>query len=683
MRSVASLSALALALGAAACEPAVTPATPAPVETAAPQPTSASADEDRPRLDQVPREAFNRLSAELNLPLFWIADDGSGSLSPGELATLWGYGDVTGPFVQGNDFTPQFMEAYAKIAKRHAEGPATAGLSEAEKARRALVREELSQGSPTLVETDLRAAPAEDRALVQHVTAAARIIEHIYQEQLGTAGQDAGIPADDPASRMLFHRNHGPYCQAPKTENNPACSAVSPRPPRVSGLYPAGAQKDPKFCDALEKRKDQKALLGPFTVVVEKGGALAAVPYSVAYKEEMTAVSRELAAAAEAVKSEGEAPLRAYLTAASKAFLDNDWEPADEAWVKMGVHNSRWYLRVGPDETYADPCSRKAGFHVSFARINQDSIAWQKKLDPVKGEMEEALAKLAGKPYTVRKVAFHLPDFIDVVLNAGDARAPLGATVGQSLPNWGPVANQGRGRTVAMTNLYTDADSRAVSRERAESLFCKGSVDQGAFDPALGTMATVLHEAAHNLGPAHEYRVKGKTDAEAFGGPLAGMLEELKAQTSAMFLADWLVKKGIVDQQRARLSHQSDLIWAFGHISEGMYGEGGAPKPYAQLAAIQVGYFLKAGAMVFRAEEAAVNGKDKGCFAIDAGKLDEAVAALEKSVLAIKAKGDRKAALALRGELVDADGEWKKLRALITERWLRYPKTSFVYAIDM
>src|SRR6476620_46419 len=120
----------------------------------------------------------------------------------------------------------------------------------------------------------------------------------------------------------------------------------------------------------------------------------------------------------------------------------------------MGVLNSKFYLRIGPDETYFEPCSRKAGFHVSFARINQDSLEWQKKLEPVKTDLEKAMADLAGAPYKARDVKFHLPDFIDIVINAGDSRDAFGATIGQSLPNWGPVAD-GRGRTVAMTNLYT------------------------------------------------------------------------------------------------------------------------------------------------------------------------------------------------------------------------------------
>lgn len=348
----------------------------------------------------------------------------------------------------------------------------------------------------------------------------------------------------------------------------------------------------------------------------------------------------------------------------------------------MGVNNSKWYVRVAPDETYADPCSRKAGFQVSFARINQDSIAWQQKLDPHKNEMEAALAALAGPPYAARSVTFHLPDFINVVLNAGDARAALGATVGESLPNWGPVANEGRGRTVAMTNFYTDADSRAALAEKAASVLCKSTLDPAGLDPALGIMGTVLHEAAHNLGPASEYKVDGKTGVEIFGGPLAATFEELKAQTSSFYLADWLAEKGVIEKKTAALGHLSEIIWAFGHISEGMYGGDGAAKPYSHLAAIQVGWLLDAGAMAYQPDELAANGHDKGCFAIHANKVPAAMASLEKAVLSAMARGDKPAAVALREKHVDAEGEYKRLRGVITDRWLRLPRASFVYSIE-
>ena len=166
--------------------------------------------------------------------------------------------------------------------------------------------------------------------------------------------------------------------------------------------------------------------------------------------------------------------------------------------------------------------------------------------------MEKALAELAGAPYKAREVSFKLPDFIDIVLNAGDSRPPSGATIGQSLPNWGPVANEGRGRTVAMTNFYTDPDSIEALKGTTESLFCKDTMAKYTTDREPQLMSTVLHEAAHNLGPAHQYKANGKIDREAFGGPLASTLEELKAQTAALFFTDWLVDKKQITARRGR-----------------------------------------------------------------------------------------------------------------------------------
>ncbi len=195
------------------------------------------------------------------------------------------------------------------------------------------------------------------------------------------------------------------------------------------------------------------------------GADLRPVPYTEAYKAEMGAIAKELlAAAALAAKNPAEAPFTAYLRAAAASFQTNDWVPADEAWAKMNAGNSKWYLRVAPDEVYWEPCARKAGIHLAFARINQASVEWQRKLAPVRQEMEQLIAQRAGAPYAARKVAFQLPDFIDIVINAGDDRSPLGATAGQSLPNWGPVVASGRGRTMVMSNLYQDADSRAARR---------------------------------------------------------------------------------------------------------------------------------------------------------------------------------------------------------------------------
>lgn len=627
----------------------------------------------------IDRVAFNRRAAELFLPLFWRGDaNNNGRIEPSELAVLAGYppDDYREWLDARGGFTAAFDDAYRKMLEPDV-SPTAAG----EAARHRLVLEELSQGRPTLVETDLTSANPAERNLVNHMLNAARLIERIYARQRGVFGMRAHIPESDPASQMLFYRNQSPFCEAPQTENDPACSALPEKPSRIVGLYPAEAQQDATFCETLQKAPNAGELMGHFSVVVagKKPGTFTTRPYTAAYAEDMQAIAKELEAAAAGL-GEDEAALKAYLTTAATAFRTNDWEPANAAWVAMNAQNSKWYVRVGPDEVYYDPCAWKAGFALQLARINPQSIEWQQKLDPMKQDMEKTLASMAGKPYTVREVNFKIPDFIDVVLNAGDQRNAHGATIGQSLPNWGPVAEQG-GRTVAMTNLYTDTDSRSQQAGLMASMFCKATNAQASTSPQETLIGSLLHEAAHNLGPSHEYRVNGKEDDVLFGGTLASTLEELKAQTSSMFLTDWLTERNVFTPEEARKIQLRNVAWAFGHISRGMYTADGTPRNYSQLAAMQVGAFMKAGAVSWHADEPAANATDKGCIEIDFAALPAAVQSFETEVLQIKASGDKARAEKLKAEFVDARDEFSRVKDVIAERWLRAPKATFVYGL--
>jgi hypothetical protein len=299
----------------------------------------------------------------------------------------------------------------------------------------------------------------------------------------------------------------------------------------------------------------------------------------------------------------------------------------------------------------------------------------------VKGEMERELARMAGPPYAAREVSFHLPDFIDVVLNAGDARDARGATIGQSLPNWGPVANEGRGRTVAMVNLYEDPDNRALARRVAASLLCPATMARWAEEEDATVMGTVLHEAAHNLGPAHEYAVGGRTDGAIFGGPMASTMEELKAQTSALWLTDWLAGKGVVSRDLAEKAHVHGVTWAFGHVARGMYDAEGKIKPYSALAAIQLGFLAERGALAWSPDAPAANGTDRGCMEIDFARMPAAVTELETRVLGIKARGDADGARALEARYVRAEGPLAALFGTVTERVLRNPAATFLYSV--
>lgn len=622
-----------------------------------------------PAFDRLERLRFNQLAVQTNVPLFWAADaDEDGAVDASELRSLLFYPEAE-PFVEDGELTEHFARTYEALVAAHA-APAPSDP------RLAAVIEELSTTAPTVIETDFSDLPADHRAFADRMLGVASMIDALYARQVGAARLEAEV-ADDAPSRSLFRRNWGPRCKGATTEGNAACSAIPGAPRQPVDVYPLELQATDDFCAALEAREGSAALLTPFTVVREREGALVAVPYHEEYADMMGPIARELRAAADAITDAEEEPLRTYLRAAAQAFEDDDWSPADEAWAAMNVRNSRWYVRVGPDEVYWDPCSQKAGFHLTFALINQGSLTWQDRLTPLQQRMEESVAALSDA-YEPRTVSFHLPDFIDIVVNAGDDRDSFGATIGQSLPNWGPVSEEGRGRTVAMTNLYTDPDSLARRRGLAESLFTAEAMALYTDDTEPGLLSTILHEATHNLGPAHEYRVRGQTDEEIFGGGLASTMEELKAQSGALFYAALLREEGIITEERQRQVYLDSMVWAMGHISRGMVTPTGQRKPYSQLSAIQVGFLTEAGALRWDPSARAANGEDTGAYSIDYARFPDAARELMTLVMRIKATGDRAEAERVAARFVDGDVVPHRT---IVERWNRAPRATFVYAI--
>lgn len=608
------------------------------------------------------RADFNRLAVKADVPLFWRADtDNEGVPDPAELATVGG--EKPTRYIGKDGLTRDFEKAYRQLVELR---------------RREAVERELAQGRPTIVETDMGKLSDEEKKIVTSLLSARVQLDTLYQLQTGHAVLKKKVPKGDLASQALFKRNQGVHCEAPLTQDDPFCSAVPDFGKNVVEVWPADETHDAAFCEKVAKADNAKELTAPFSVVRKKKGAFVATPYHKHFAGPMKAVAQTLEKTAKLIKSESEAPFKAYLLAAAKAFRTDDWEAADEAWSKMNAENSRFYLRIGPDETYWDPCQLKAGFHMSFALIDKEALAWKQKLSAIRSDLETNLAALIGPAYTARQVSFELPEFIEIIANAGDARSAFGATIGQSLPNFGRVAETSRGRTVAMANLYTDPDSRADFSAKDKLLWSEATLAFSSSDPALDQLGTVLHEATHNLGPYGSTLIDGKRPQDIFGGQVDAILEELKAQTGALWFMITLRDKGLMTPDEVKKGWLASLSWTFGHISQGMVDGEGHPKTYSQLSAIQLGEFVRAGAMRWVDGP----GQDGGRFELDFDKLEPAITELMKTVGHIKATGDVAAAKALIEKNVSDEGLSLIKSQVVRERILRFAKTSFVYGLS-
>ena len=68
---------------------------------------------------------------------------------------------------------------------------------------------------------------------------------------------------------------------------------------------------------------------------------------------------------------------------------------------------------------------------------------------------------------------------------------------------------------------------------------------------------------------------------------------------------------------------------------------------------------------------------------LDLDRFPSATTELMHIVAGVKSRGDVNGAKALIAEHVDASGETKARMEVIQERWLRAPKASFVYAVEL
>lgn len=618
-----------------------------------------------PRLFNVPalpQDNFNQLAKTQNLP-FQIATqlENPAGLKPSDLKfTDSSQKDV---YVKDGAFTPEFEKAYKALV---------------EKQRRASVETSLAEGREVIMEADLTGLPREERLMISHLKVVARKIEELHMKQQGTyqyVDDVEELKATHPASFKLFWRNQSPWALAPKTANDPFASALPTFPQKHPGIYPADAQINQEFLDRINEDPE---LGHQWTVVVrDESGELKGVRYYQYYAQEMQEIAEHLDQAAHAIKgTAGNESLYEYLTAAAQAFRNGDWDAADAKWVAMNMQNSKYALRVAPDETYWDPGNMKAGFEFWFARIDQDAAEFSKQIAPYFPEMEKEIKNLVPL-YDDRQIEMESPDFIEMLYRAGDHRSDLGATIGQKLPNF----NDAFSRMVVMTNYYTDPQSQADGIEKAKLLLAPENVQDYQPEKVYSTANTYLHEATHSLGPQadvmHAKNPDGSlktgkdgqpvTMSVALGGANSQVMEELKAQTGDLHWINFLTEKGVLTTEQRNKMYRDAVLWAFGHISRGMLQGDGSPRTYSQLAAIQIRELMNAGAITYENDR----------FKLHFNKFPAAIEKMFVKVVTIQVTGDRDAANAWRQDVIDGEGYDLIHAKEVRERLSRFPTASF------
>ena len=341
---------------------------------------------------------------------------------------------------------------------------------------------------------------------------------------------------------------------------------------------------------------------------------LYAVPYSLAYADEMLRASKLLNEAAEAVATEDE-EFAGYLRNRARDLLTDDYESGDAAWVTGRFKNLN--AMIGAYETYDDELSGTRAFYgVSIlARRPQDTDALAKGLTGLQA-VEDAL------PYDRhKKIREDIPVGVyDVIADFGQARGGNTATI---LPNEAYLARR-YGRTILLRanimrnpqifGLNSSTWAAVVAPQFATHLTADGQFNR-----------TLWHEVGHYLGVD---RTRDGRDLDVALGADGNLIEEMKADLVSLFAGPELQKDGYFTADQLRSHYASGIMRTLQNVLPRR------DQPYQTMQLMTFNWFMDKG--VLRFDPAT------GKLTIDYANYHSAVESLLRELLAIQDAGDSK-----------------------------------------
>ncbi len=511
--------------------------------------------------------------------------------------------------------------------------------------RQKLLEEEYAAYADTLLAQSVTELSGDERKMMRSLLVAARVIEELHMLQIhpeNVKWRDQILKTGTEIEKKLFMRYQMPWCA---DNEAPRCSALADAPEKKIGHVHWPADLTDEEFEKLSKEINAKELLSPFTVVRrKKGGGFEAIPYA---GTELFGPKMKYVAAAlrEAAKTAPDATLKKFLLSRADAFESETTFPYDESdydWIAL---KGDWEVTVGPYETYKNPRQLKALFQMYIGREDKALTADLARFKENLQEMENSLSTLVGPEiYKSRKLDPRIAiRAVDVWMASGDGRRDRGATVAFHLPNRGKSVDEGLYKKVMMINHSKAFEP--VSKARAGLVLDEEQLE--FVDVRSDITNVTFHEFSHGFGAYHEMKVKtskGKTTTikEALKEH-DSLLEETKADVLGLWLIQYQKNKGWLDELNEKKRYTSGLMHTLGLLQYPLAGT------YPRMVAIQLGWYLDAGAVTWNAEE--------GRFKVVFERMPAAVESLARKVATIQLTGDYDQAVELIGKYIVKKGE--------------------------
>jgi len=341
--------------------------------------------------------------------------------------------------------------------------------------------------------------------------------------------------------------------------------------------YPALKTLHPNLLKDLQQKENSSKSGQPQNRDADAG--YYAVPYSVAYADQLMKAYGLLNEAADAVVQDDEEFAR-YLRNRARDLLSNDYESGDASWVTGRFKNIN--AQIGSYETYDDELfGVKTFFAFSLLLTRQQETTALRQAMKGLQNLEDSL------PYQHhKKVREDIPVGVyDVVADFGQARGGNTATI---LPNESYLARR-YGRTILLRanimrepNIFQSTSgtfAAAVGSDQAKELTNDGNFYR-----------TLWHEVGHYLGID---RTRDNRDLDEALQDDANTLEEMKADLVSLFVAEALTKQGYYTDAQLR------SVYAGGILRVLQNNKPRRDQPYNTMQLMQWNFFLENGLLTF------------------------------------------------------------------------------------
>ena len=475
----------------------------------------------------------------------------------------------------------------------------------------------------------------EEKQVVNLLIQAADLMSPIYLRQAASDNPDvrAKIEASgDKALLAKFDANMGPWDQF--DDDKPFFGTVSK--PAGAGFYPADLGKE-QFDAYLTAHPDQKpALTNPYSVVQRQGDQLIAVPYREAYKQWLEPAAKLMEQAAAITTN---ASLKKFLTLRATAFRTDDYFASELAW--MDLKDTPIEFVIGPYETYTDGLYglRPAFEAYVVLRDPKESAA----LDVYKSHLRNLEANLPiPEAYKNFKRGFESPISVGEQIRGGGDNLHGAPSIAFNLPNDERVREAKGAKKVILRNLV-DAKFDKISGPMASLVLIPEQAKLTT--KRYMTLNTVFHEMSHSIGPGSILVGGRATSVDKELKEQGSALEEAKADMLGVWDILYMMKKGILPAAERDQSYASYVTDLFRHMRFG------TTEAHARGAAMQYRYLADQGAILWDAKAKR--------FRIDTVKMEPALAAMIRDVIALQAEGDYAGTVAFMSKwaVVDANGQ--------------------------